>query len=492
MSERIRQAMADDLKHRSLGSVFWALSESMGAAVISLIAFLGMARLLEPADFGVVAMAGAVVLLLNLVIAHGFPDALIQAREVRPDHVHTAFWSVLALAVLLAAAAASGAAAIGRLTGTPKVADVLHWLALILPLNALGGVQAAMLRRELRFRDVAATTLIGRVAGAAVGLTMAALGGGAWSLVGQQLVAALATNAALAMTYRWRPRLRFSRESFRSLAGFGMHVSASQLISGLSEQAVNLMLGTLFGPVVLGYFNIAWRTVQLLRSLIAGALYQVGFSTFSRLQENSEALKSGFRQATQLSCLVGFPLGIGIALVAHHLIVAFYGAKWGASVPILAWLALHFVPVFFAMFFTACYRAKGRADWVMYLTVADLVVTVVGILALRDQPVVAVAVFWVAKSFAYMPVHVFLLSRLLGVGAGWLLRPAGVPMAAGLIMGAAVLAADRWLFAGFGPSAGLLLDGAVGIVVYGAAIRLLSPDLQRLALTTVKAMTAAR
>lgn len=484
--------MADNLKHRSLGSVFWALSESTGAAVISLTAFLGMARLLEPADFGVVAMAGAIVLLLNLVVAHGFTDALIQARELRPDHVHTAFWSALAIAVLLAAAAASGATAIGRLTGVPEVADLLRWLALVLPLNAFGGVHLAMLRRELRFREVAATTLAGRAAGAAVGLTMAALGGGAWSLVGQQLVAALATNAGLIAAYRWLPRLRFSFACFRSLAGFGMHVSASQLISGISEQAVNLMLGTFFGPVVLGYFNIAWRTVQLLRSLVAGALYQVGFSTFSRLQEDNEALKSGFRQATQLSCLVGFPLGVGIALVAHHLIVAFYGAKWGASVPILTWLALHFVPVFFAMFFTACYRAKGRADWVMYLTVADLAVTIAGILALRDQPVVAVAVFWVAKSFVYMPLHVFLVCRILGVGAGWLLRPTGVPMAASLIMGAAVIAADRWLFGGVGPSSGLLLDAAVGIVVYCAAIRVLSPDLQRFALTTFRAMAAAR
>ncbi|MPY68673.1 MAG: oligosaccharide flippase family protein [Alphaproteobacteria bacterium] len=484
--------MAESLKHRSLGSVFWALSESTGAAVISLIAFLGMARLLEPVDFGIVAMAGAVVLMLNLVIGHGFPDALVQAREIGPDHVHTAFWSTLAIALLLAAATASGAGTIARITGEPAVTDILHWLALILPLNAMGSVQTAMLRRDLRFRDVAGATLVGRTAGAVVGLTMAALGGGAWSLVGQQLAAAVTTNAALALVYRWMPRLRFSTSCFRSMAGFGLHVSAGQLISGIAEQAVNLMLGILYGPVVLGYFNIAWRTMQLLRSLIASALYQVGFSMFSRLQDNSEALRSSFLQATQLSCLVGLPLGIGLALVAPHLIVAFYGAKWAASVPILAWLALHFIPVFFAMFFTACYRAKGRADWVLYLMAVDLVLTIAGILALRHEPVVWVAAFWVCKAFAWMPVHVLLLRRLLGVGAAWLLQPVYVPAAASLIMGAAVFGADRWLSGKVGALAALSLDVAVGMLVYWIAIRILSPTLQRFALSTIKTMAAAR
>jgi PST family polysaccharide transporter len=310
--------------------------------------------------------------------------------------------------------------------------------------------------------------------------------------VGQQLVGAAATSAALFVAYRWMPRLRFSVSGFRALAGFGMHVSASQVIAGISEQAVNLMVGALFGPVMLGYFNIAWRTVQLLRSLIAGALYQVGFSAFSRLQDDSAALKSSFLRATQLSCLVGFPLGIGLALVAPHLIAALYGPKWAVSIPILAWLALYFVPVFYAMFFTACYRAMGRADWVVYFTIADLVLTIAGILALRHEPVVWIAVMWVAKSFAYMPVHVFLLSRLLRVGAGWLLQPARIPLAGGVVMAGAALAADRWLFVGLGAMAGLLLDVAVGILAYGIAIRVLSPDLQRFALTTLRAMAAAR
>ncbi|MEX2455405.1 MAG: lipopolysaccharide biosynthesis protein [Rhodospirillaceae bacterium] len=484
--------MTDSLKRRSLGSVFWALSESSGAAALSLAAFLGMARLLEPAAFGVVAMAGAVVLTFNLVVSHGFPDALVQARTLEDDHVHTAFWSTLAIAVLLAAGTAAGADAVSRLTAEPAVADILRWLALILPLNAMGCVHAAMLRRDLRFREVAKATLSGRAAGAVVGLSMAASGYGAWSLVGQQLAGTIATNAVLILSYRWAPRLRFSISRFRSLAGFGMHVSASQLVSGISEQAVNLMVGTLFGSTVLGYFNIAWRTVQLLRSLIASALYQVGFSAFSRLQDDGDALRSSFLRATELSCLVGFPLGIGLFLVAPHFIVSLYGEKWAPSIPLLAWLALHFLPVFFAMFFTACYRAKGRADWALYFTLADLAITVAAIFALRNQPAVWVAAMWTVKSFAYMPVHVLLLQRLLGTDFGRMFRPACVPLAAGLAMGAAVLAADRWLFAGMGTTAALCLEIALGVLVYWGAIRLLSPDLLRFAAATMRTMVSAR
>lgn len=487
-----KRPMSGSLKIQSLRSVFWAMGDSLGNAIISLGTFLVMARLLEPRDFGVVALAASFILLFNVVTGHTFADALVQAKSLDDDHRYTAFWSTMIIALTMAAACTAGAELIAGAVGEPDVARILGWLALVMPLNALGSVQAALLRRELRFREIAATSLGGRSVGALVGVTMAVLGFGAWSLVGQQIAGALAINVGIARIYPWIPRLRFSTLHFRQLAGFGFQVSASQLISSAAEQAVNLMVGTLYGSEILGFFNIAWRTVQLIRSLISSALYHVGFSAFSRLQEDTRALASGFSQATQFSCIIGFPMAFGLALLSDHVIYALYGPKWEASVVILSILAFQLVPGFFSMFVSACYRARGRADWVLYITIVDMAVTVVGILAVSDWPVWGVAALWVGKSMAEMPVHAYLLHRLLDVSFERMMRPTYLPLGASLIMGVFVYALDQSLGTSFGKLAELAAIVPAGIGIYWVTVWVMAPDLQRVAVTMLRSLASAR
>src|SRR5690606_34191378 len=129
----------------------------------------------------------------------------------------------------------------------PDIATLLPWLSLVLLFNGVGMVPIALFRRELRFRTLAACNISGKFAGAVCGIAMAVAGFGAWSLVGQQLLAAIATNVAVAVAARWRPRLRFSLPYLRDTGRFGFHVSASQVVSGVGEQALNLLVGAVFG-----------------------------------------------------------------------------------------------------------------------------------------------------------------------------------------------------------------------------------------------------
>src|SRR5690606_35041858 len=140
----------------------------------------------------------------------------------------------------------------------PKLAALLPWLALVLVFNGLGMVPIALFRRELRFRTLAVCNICGKFAGAACGIAMAVAGFGAWSLVGQQLLGAVVTNMAVAVAARWRPRFRFFLPYLRDTGRFVFHVSASQVVSGVGEQALNLIVGAAFGSVVLGHFSVAW------------------------------------------------------------------------------------------------------------------------------------------------------------------------------------------------------------------------------------------
>lgn len=480
--------MLDDLKRKSLRAFLWSMSDSVGVAAVSLVSFVVLARILDPRDFGAVALAGVFVYFLNLLAYHSFTDALVQRSMLEAQHLDSGFWGGVALAVVLMLLCQAGATPLAALLGEPTVAPVLKLLAIGLPLSALGGVQAAMFRREMQFRPVAAAFLAGRVTGAGVGVAMALLGCGIWSLVGQQVVGAGLSSLVLWMRSRWRPGFAVSRRHLRELAGFGMHVSASQVLIGAAGQLVNLLVGTLLGSVALGYFSIAARTVQLLCSLTSGAVYHVSFSAFSRLQHDRAALARALTQATRISCLIGVPAGIGMALVADLLVEVLYGAKWEQSGLLLAIMALQMIPMFFGMFFTACYRALSRPSWVAYIAGFELAATLAGLLALTAHGIVAVTIFATGRFVLEWPIHFLLLRRLLGMDLRRFLRPLLEPMAAAAPMAAAV-AVVRWTLVGdLDPLPLLAACMTAGALSYAAAAWLISPGLSQTAIGLARGM----
>lgn len=471
--------MTDLLKRRSLKALAWSASESVALAALSLGVFVVLARLLQPVDFGVVALAGVFIYSFNLIIGTSFADALVQRLELEPGHMDAAFWTTMAAALLLAAASVAGADYVAAALHEPQLAQVLPWLALSLPLNVVATVQTALFRRALQFRVIAIRSVVGRTVGAAVGVGMALAGFGVWALVGQQLAGAAVTNIALAIRSPWRPRLRFSFTRVRELAGFGFHVSASQVINGMSEQAVTFLVGVFFGTTQLGYFTIAWRMVQLIRALIGSAVYHVGFSAFSRLQGDREAMANAVLKSTRFACLFGFPISAGIAVLAGPLIALLFGARWLASEHMLVLLALEMLPGFYVIFFAACFRAMGRPGWTLVLSLVYALAGVASVVLLAPWGLDIVVVSWVVRTILLLPVQVILLRRLLQVRPRRILMPAVAPAIASAVMSVAVGALVWGVADRLENSVLVGLAVLAGILSYIAAIAVLAPGMIR-------------
>lgn len=482
--------ISDTLRARSLKGVLWTSFEGISVAALSLGGFAVMAHILQARDFGVIALAGVFVYSFNLIVGSSFSDALVQRAELNPQHTNAAFWSTLVMALVLTNLCSAGASTAAQLLHEPRLADVLPWLAWIMPLGAISAVQTALFRRELRFRVVAIWSTAGRVTGAVVGIGMAVAGFGVWSLVGQQIAGVLVTSVGIASVSAWRPRFQFSFRCFHELWKFGFHVSASHTVNGMSEQAVNLLVGSMFGSVVLGYFSIAWRMMQLVCSLTGNAVYHVGFSAFSRLKEDRAATARAIMQATRLSCLFGFPVGAGIALLAAPIIALLFGHKWENSAPLLALLAIEIIPTFYAMFFSACFRAMGHPGWALGLALLYAMSGIAAILLLAPLGIWAVAGAWIVRSFILMPVPISLLQRVLSLSMVDVLAPAVMPAIATAVM-SAVVGGFVWMVGdGIGSASLLLTAVPIGIGSYVAAIAMLSPDLLQTAIRTIKIMGA--
>jgi O-antigen/teichoic acid export membrane protein len=267
--------------------------------------------------------------------------------------------------------------------------------------------------------------------------------------------------------------------------GFGMNVSIAQVISGASEQVLNLLIGAIFGAIALGYFSIAWRMVQLVKALISSAVYYVGLSAFAKLQDDRAAVLAAFLQSTRIACLLGFPIAVGMSFVGRPLIEGLFGNKWDSSIPLLMVLAFEMIPAFYCIFLSSLYRAMNRPFWVLAMASVYLLFSVLAVLAAAPWGVTAIAAFWVAREVLLVPVHMALVQRLLGASLSDLLRPMLTPIIASAIMGVCVVLARLALDPrDISYVIELLMLVPAGAVIYAAAVWLLSPDLFRMALRT--------
>ena len=397
------------LKILALRGTWWALGESFGVATLSFVVFAVLARLLAPQDFGIVALAGVFIVSLNLLIGHSFADCLIQRTEIDRDHLDTVFWTMLAMALLLGLLCWAAAAPMARWLHEPRLAEVLPALALVLPINAVASVQTAMFRREMRFRAITLRSVAGRASGAAVGICHGGRG--------------------LRRVEPGRPAIGRRDVDGRGAGRRLALAAASPLLVAASPRPLAIRLLRLDQPG-------GQRCRRAGRQPARGRAFRIGDARLfhhclaygaahpdadreRRLSCRSQRLRAasggprGRRasppqsDAAQLS--IRIPIGVGMAMLAAPLVRVMFGDHWQPSIPLLAILALDMIPAFYAIFFSACYRAMGRADWVLGLSLAYVGTGILAIWALMPFGIQVVAIAWVAKSILLLPVQLVLL-----------------------------------------------------------------------------------
>lgn len=272
-------------REKTASSIFWTSFRDVFQRLMTFVVFLILARLLEPEDFGLVALASAFIVFVELFIRVGFAEAIVQRDELEAGHMDTAFWLIFGIGVVLTLVSVALAGVVSRHFDYPELASVLRWLSLTIVLISLTRIQEAILRRQFQFRALAIRTLIAGFCGGAVGVVMAFSGMGVWSLVAQQLVEASVGLVVLWGSSHWRPGLKVSNTYFRDLYGFGINMVGVQFMHFLDQQANRLIIGYVLGATSLGYYTIAQRLIVIVQQVIGKNVVAVLFPAFPVFRE---------------------------------------------------------------------------------------------------------------------------------------------------------------------------------------------------------------
>src|SRR5712671_5623369 len=353
------------LRGSAISGVKWSSISHFGRRGLSLLTTIILARLLAPADFGLVAMAAVVIGFIELFQDLGTATAVIQRKNPSQALLASMFWlnAGFGFAAMLVLYLASPLA--GAFYREPQVIRIMQALSLSFLLSGLSNLQKSLLERNLEFDKLAlieiGTTLFG--------ITAALLGHGAWSLVYQMLAGNVLATLLLWSAGRWRPSWQFDWPEIRSVMGFSLNLTGANIFNYFARNADKLLIGRFLGSQDLGYYDLAYRLMQFPLQGISAVIGRVMFPLYSRMQDDAGQFGRTYLKVASAIALISFPLMLGLTALARPFVVTVFGAGWMPVIPLLLILAPLGAVQSIATTVGHIYMAKGRTDWAPWWTI---------------------------------------------------------------------------------------------------------------------------
>ncbi|MBV9995603.1 MAG: lipopolysaccharide biosynthesis protein [Caulobacteraceae bacterium] len=311
----------------------WRTLLSLGSGVL-------LARLLAPADFGVVAMAMTAMSLAVLVQDVGLGQATVQRERLDAAHVDAMFWLTLAASAAAALAMALAAPAAAAFYREPRVAPLTAAFALVLLIYGAQGQPMALLQRQMRFSVIAVLDALAASAGFAVAVAVAWATRSYWALFLSTLVGATISLAGAWIACGWRPGPPRRHAELGGLLRFGGGVAGFQVLNFLSRNADNMLIGRFLGQIVLGFYDRAYRLLLFPLQQVGAPMQKVMVPLLSHLQREPARYRAAFAEGVSLMMTAVQPGILVAVLYAPGVFRLLLGERWAPAAPIFQWLGL--------------------------------------------------------------------------------------------------------------------------------------------------------
>ncbi len=300
-------------------------------AALQLVHTAVLARLLAPADFGLMAMAGVAIAITALFSDFGLSSALMHFTRPTRETLSTLYWFNLILASALALLFASMASSVAKIYGQPNLLAILALLALNFPLSALGQQFRVLAEKEMLFRPLAQNEMAAAVVGFIAGLTIAIAGGGVYALVAALLSSTAASSALawLRLSAGTRPQAIFIPTLAKPFLGFGLHRVGDNLWNTLRMQADIVVAGLFATPAAVAIYTIPReQCLKFANTIINPVITRVGLPVMTRLQDNQPALRSVYLKTLRMTASFNFPFYAVLALFPEAIVSLLLGQQW--------------------------------------------------------------------------------------------------------------------------------------------------------------------
>ena len=408
--------MSDNLKSKTQKGLVWSFVERFATQGVQFLFGIILARLLSPEDYGTIAMPLVFLAIAQCFIDSGFSTALIRKPDLTEEDLSTAFYFNIGVGVICYFALFLSSPLIADFYNTPILSDLLKVTALATLFNPLCAVQQAILTRKIDFKTQAIVSLSGAIVSGSVGLVMAYSGYGIWSLVFQQVGGYIIRTILLWILGRWKPKRKWSWESFHYLWGFGSKMLGSALLETTYNNIYPLVIGKCFSAIDLGNYTRAQQFSSLPSSNVTGVLQRVTFPVLSTIQNEDERLAKNYCKILKMSAFLIFPMMLMLSAIADPLIRVLLTDKWEGCIILLQiicfdmmWYPIHAINL-------NLLTVKGRSDLFFRLEVLKKIVGILIMCVAVPHGIIWMVSGGIVSSMFSLVINTYYTGKLINVG----------------------------------------------------------------------------
>lgn len=470
---------------------FWRVVEICSSEILGFAFMIVLARLLSPADYGVVAIATMMLMLAQLIVKNGVIQVVIQRATLTDRLLNSALALNLAVGVGLAILLALIAEPMARAADKPDLGPILLALSWLCIPQAAVWIYVAVLRRSLDYRGLALRALVAGLLGGVVSVAMAMRGWGVWSLVGLQVVNGVVSLAAVAVSAGWRPTFDIGRAELRELGRQSIPIIGAATASTFNQVLPTLVFGIVLPASVVGHFFVAQRLLLSISMLTVASVSDLALPVLARLQGSPEGHREAARQALRLGGLVCMPTFVGAALMAGPLVFVLFGPAWVESIVLLQLLLAIGLASAVITITGQILLSVGRRRLVLYMNLMTMLPPVLVVCALSPLGLPIALGGGLAMVLACLPFVLRRLGRTLGLRVRELLADQLPCLAATCLMAIGVLLLNR-IDAHWQPHWQLAAGVASGVITFVAGISILDAGLVRQVLASIQTPRLSR
>lgn len=411
-----RKKMADITKKNVIGNFIWRFAERCGAQLVTFVVSIVLARILDPKDYGTIALVTVFTTILQVFVDSGLGTALIQKKDADDLDFSSVFYFNFIVCMVLYAGMFMAAPYIAVFYKDTTLTPVIRVISLTIVISGVKGIQQAYVSKNMLFKRFFFSTIGGTIFSAVLGIAMAYMGFGVWALVAQQLSNTAIDTLILWLTVRWRPKKMFSFERLKGLFSFGWKLLVSSLLDTAYNNLRNLIIGKLYSSSDLAFYNQGDKFPKVIVTNINTSIDSVLLPTMSVEQDNPERIKQMTRRAIKTSTYVMAPLMMGLAFCAEPVVQLILTDKW---IPCIPFLRIFCITYMFWPVHTAnlnAINAMGRSDWFLRLEIVKKIVGLIILLSTMWFGVMAMAYSLLLSSVLSQIINSWPNRKLLGYG----------------------------------------------------------------------------
>jgi O-antigen/teichoic acid export membrane protein len=453
----------------------WSFFLLPGRYLLSMGSTAVLARLLSPADYGLLGMVATITVLGQAISDFGLSWATVQRERLDRNQIDALFLINAAFGVFLTALCFVSAPYIATFYRRPELTKIIMASSGILFLSSLAVQPTALLLRQMKIKELNLSALCSLLITAVVTIVLARLGFGYWALVVQLVLQQAITTVLSFPLSGYFPKLPPHLLNISTLLTFGGYSAAYGIVNYCARNLDNVLVGKFWGATALGYYSRAYFLMALPGMLVISVFSGVLIPAMASLRKEPARMQSAYLRALRLISALGCSLAVGLAATAPEIVDLVYGTKWHAVVPILLWLSAASIlqPIQNTSQWLFIVAERGRGMFLMGLVIAGSA-TLAFALGIRSGPIGVARAYAISNTLIAYPVLV-MGHRACGLDIKKTIAESAPLLVCALIMGGIV-----WLVgvgsgaAGAGPHGRLALKVIVGIVVYLGCLRQLA------------------